>query len=166
MTCCVREFHSLLSLWVYVSYGGPRKGRRDNWTGAVWEAGLPGSLDKQPCWTPVLNSGLMRDLDNPTARNESEFCRRSNSDPGRQLPDDASKTSGFLHGAGMAFSFFLFCFPTHHCNVKAVFLLQHLELIYLYCPNTDTDIESMLSNFVGQSMPFSESVSPSVVSDS
>ena len=111
MTCCVREFHSLLSLWVYVSYGGPRKGRRDNWTGAVWEAGLPGSLDKQPCWTPVLNSGLMRDLDNPTARNESEFCRRSNSDPGRQLPDDASKTSGFLHGVGMAFSFFLFLLP-------------------------------------------------------
>ena len=47
-----------------------------------------------------------------------------------------------------------------------IFSLQHLELTYLYCPNTDTDIESMLSNFVGQSMPFSESVSPSVESDS
>lgn len=63
-------------------------------------------------------------------------------------------------GLAWLFLFFFVLLPTHHCNVKAVFLLQHLELIYLYCPNTDTDIESMLSNFVGQSMPFSESVSP------
>ena len=153
-------------LWVYVSYGGPRKGRRDNWTGAVWEAGLPGSLDKQPCWTPVLSGGLMRDLGSPTAQSESEFCWHSNSDSGLPLPDDASKTFGFLHGVGMAFPSFCFCFPTHHCNVRAVFLLQHLELTYLYLPNTDTDMESMLSKSVGQSMPSSESVSPSVASDS
>ena len=100
------------SLWVYVCYGGPRKGRRDNCSGAAWEAGLPGSLDKQPCWTPVLNGGLMRDLGSPTARSESEFCWGSNSDSGLRLPDDASKTSGFPHGVGMAFpSFFLFLLP-------------------------------------------------------
>lgn len=62
--------------------------------------------------------------------------------------------------------FFCFCFPTHHCNVRAVFLLHHLELTYLYRPNTDTDIESMLSKFVRQSRPSSESIGPSVVSDS
>lgn len=73
-TCCVRELHSVLSLWVYVSDGGPRKEGTDNWTGAAWEAGLPGSLDKQPRWIPVLKSGLIWDPDNPTARNEAEFC--------------------------------------------------------------------------------------------
>lgn len=74
MTCYVREFHSVLSLWVYVSDSGPRKEGTDNWPGAAWAAGLPGSLDKQPRWIPVLKSGLIWGPDNPTARNETEFC--------------------------------------------------------------------------------------------
>lgn len=73
MTCCVRESHSVLSLWAYASDSGPRKEGTDNWTGAAWEAGLPGSLDKQPRWIPVLKNGLIWDPDNPTARNETEF---------------------------------------------------------------------------------------------
>ena len=163
------ECHSVLSLWAYVSDSGPRKEGTDNWTGAAWEAGLPGSLDKQPRWIPVLKSGLIWDPDNPTARNETELCWGRNSDSGPQLPDDVSKTSGLLPGVGMAFSsscLFCFCFPTHHCNVRAVYLQQHFELTYLYLPNADTDIVSMLRNFVGQRVPSSETVGRSLVSDS
>lgn len=100
------------------SYIGPRKGRADNWTGALWGAGLPCKAAQTTLPDTNAHRGLVSDLKIPQPVMSMNFAEASIQNWGKsglQLPGDAGKSPGFLPQVGMAFVG-LFWFSTHHCK--------------------------------------------------